>query len=1059
MSISNYLEKVSKHYQSGHATEHTYRGDFAELINSLIPNIHITNEPSNVTDCGNPDFVITKNKIPMGFIEAKDLGKDLNSKQYKEQFGRYRKALDNLIITDYISFQFFQNGDLIHEIKIAEISGDGINPLPNNFDHFKNLISNFCSFIAQTIKSPKTLAVMMAAKARLLENILENAITSDEESEENTDLKQQYQTFKDVLIHDLTPQGFSDIYAQTLAYGMFAARLHDKTLDSFSRQEAAELIPKSNPFLRKLFNHVAGVDIDERIVTTVDNLADVFRATNVEDLLKNFGKATETQDPIIHFYETFLAEYSPALRKARGVWYTPSPVVGFIVRGVDEVLKRDFDLKDGLADTRKTKIEVEVQGTSVTKGRSKGKRLTEVKEVHKVQVLDPATGTGTFLAEVVKFIYSKKFMTMKGVWSGYVDDHLIPRLNGFELLMASYSMAHLKLDILLTETGYVSTKTPRFNVFLTNTLEEFDKATPDLFSGWLSAEAKEANLIKRESPVMVVMGNPPYSVSSSNTGNWILDLIGCYKKGLNERKINLDDDYIKFIRYGQHLISRTGEGVLAYITNNSFLDGVTHRTMRKSLLDEFDSIYILNLHGSTQRSNTDTQGKNDENVFDIMQGVSITFFIKKQSQKNKSISKLFYTDVVGTREAKYKLLEKSALADFKWIEISPVEPYFFFTPKELSSLDGYKNGFYVRDLFENYNSGIQTKCDELSIHFSEGELDSVLNDFQDKSISELKSKYSKKDSSGWTYEKAKEAISNDNYSKELISFRPFDTRHTIFCDYSGGFIGRPREKTMKHMLKENIGILFPRQAITEKFGYFVTRKISDINFTGTAGQFGAGLLFPLYVYPESNGHTQEDPVPNFKKQAIDEIEDNIGIKYQEKADEGERNAFSPLDLLNYIYAILYSNTYREKYKEHLKIDFPRIPYPKDNKTFWSLVSLGNELRLLHLMELDLPNDDLGTYPVAGSNIVTRKIIKKDWDFYDKKNLIGRIWINDDQYFDNVPLSAWELYIGGYMPAQKWLKDRMGRKLGFEDISHYQMVLASLTRTIFLVNEIDKVYTV
>jgi predicted helicase len=281
---------------------------------------------------------------------------------------------------------------------------------------------------------------MMAAKARLLETILEKAVTSDEETQDNSALQQQYQTFKNILIHDLTPSGFADIYAQTLAYGMFAARLHDPTLETFSRQEAAELIPKSNPFLRKLFSHVGGVDIDDRIKTTVDNLADVFRATDIRVLLKDFGKATQTQDPIIHFYETFLAEYNPKLRKARGVWYTPEPVVDFIVRGVDEILKTEFNLKDGLADTSKTTIEVEAQGTAITKGRNKGKALTETKEVHRVQVLDPATGTGTFLAAVVKFIYQKKFNAMQGAWSSYVDEHLIPRLNGFELLMASYSI-------------------------------------------------------------------------------------------------------------------------------------------------------------------------------------------------------------------------------------------------------------------------------------------------------------------------------------------------------------------------------------------------------------------------------------------------------------------------------------------------------------------------------------------------------------------------------------------------------------------------------------------
>jgi type I restriction-modification system DNA methylase subunit len=502
MSITNYLGKVNKHYQSGHATEHTYRGDFADLVQQLVPNVHITNEPNNVTDCGNPDYVITRKKIPVGFIEAKDLGKNLNSKQYEEQFRRYRKALDNLIITDYVWFQFYQNGEKTHEIRIAKIDGTNIKPLPEYFDQFSNLIKSFCTFITQTIKSPKTLAEMMAAKARLLENILEKAITTDEVKKNNSDLQQQYDTFKEILIHDLTPQGFADIYAQTLAYGMFAARLNDKTLDTFSRKEAAELIPKSNPFLRKLFDHLAGANIDERIVTTVDNLADVFRATNIEELLKNFGKGTQTQDPIIHFYETFLAEYDPKLRKARGVWYTPEPVVKFIVRGVDEILKTEFGLKDGLADTSKTKVEVQVQGTAITKGKAKGKRITQLKEVHKVQVLDPATGTGTFLAEVAKFIYSKKFKTMQGAWSGYVDEHLIPRLNGFELLMASYSMAHLKLDLLLSETGYQAKSQQRFNIFLTNSLEEHHPDTGTLFSSWLSTEANEANIVKRDTPVV-----------------------------------------------------------------------------------------------------------------------------------------------------------------------------------------------------------------------------------------------------------------------------------------------------------------------------------------------------------------------------------------------------------------------------------------------------------------------------------------------------------------------------------------------------------------------------
>ena len=621
MSIEKYIEQINKRFKSGISKEHSYRGDLETLIRELVPGVEITNEPANVTDCGNPDYVITKGKIPVGYIEAKDIGKDLNSKVYKEQFTRYKKALDNLIITDYIWFQFFKEGELVNEIRIAEIDNTTIKPLQENFEAFTDLVKDFCSHIGQTIKSSKKLAEMMASKARLLQDILERAITSDEKTEENTLLREQYKTFKNILIHDLSPKAFADIYAQTLAYGMFAARLHDKTLYDFSRQEAAELIPKSNPFLRRLFGYVAGPDIDERIVRVVDNLAEVFRATNVEQLLKNFGKSTQTHDPIIHFYETFLAEYDPKLRKARGVWYTPEPVVNFIVRAVDDILKTEFGLPQGIADTSKTKIKVPIQGS---------KKMQE-KEVHKVQILDPATGTGTFLAEVIKHIYNKKFKAMQGAWSSYVDEHLIPRLNGFELLMASYSMAHLKLDMLLRETGYNPTKNQRFNVYLTNSLEPHHPDTGTLFANWLSTEANEANHIKRDTPVMVVMGNPPYSVSSSNKSEWIEKLMKDYKKDLNERNIQpLSDDYIKFIRYGEYFINKTGEGILAYISNNSFIDGIIHRQMRKHLLETFDKVYILDLHGNSKKKETAPDGGKDENVFDIMQGVSINIFIKKK---------------------------------------------------------------------------------------------------------------------------------------------------------------------------------------------------------------------------------------------------------------------------------------------------------------------------------------------------------------------------------------------------------------------------------------------
>lgn len=379
MTISQYIDNINNRYKHGNATEHTYRGDLQQLIESIVPEIRATNEPKR-QQCGAPDYILTKKEIPIGFIEAKDIGdKDLPGLKKtgnKEQFDRYKASLNNLIFTDYLDYHLYIDGVFVTKVTIGEITDKGIKPLSENFKSFENLIKDFSSHIGQTIKSSKKLAEMMAGKARLLSDVIEKALTSDEDNNENSTLKEQMQAFKEILIHDITPKGFADVYAQTISYGLFAARLHDPTLPTFSRQEAAELIPKSNPFLRKLFGYIAGPDLDDRIKWIVDSLIDIFLACNVEEILKNYGKNTKMEDPIIHFYETFLSEYDPLLRKARGVWYTPAPVVNFIVRAVDDILKSEFGLSEGLADTSKTNIKVE----------SFGKRVEQ--EVHKVQILE-----------------------------------------------------------------------------------------------------------------------------------------------------------------------------------------------------------------------------------------------------------------------------------------------------------------------------------------------------------------------------------------------------------------------------------------------------------------------------------------------------------------------------------------------------------------------------------------------------------------------------------------------------------------------------------------------
>ena len=709
MTSQQYIESINQRFKLGNATEHTFRGDLARLIETLVPEIVATNEPKRQS-CGAPDYILTKNDIPVGFIEAKDIGdKDLDGNRKtgnKEQFDRYKASLNNLLFTDYLSFHLYREGEFITKISIAEVGEKGIKPLPENFGVFENLIKDFCTHVGQTIKSPKKLAEMMAGKARLLSDVIGKSLTSDEANQENSTLKDQMNAFRDILIHDITPRGFADVYAQTIAYGMFAARLHDPTLPTFSRQEAAELIPKSNPFLRKLFGYIAGPDIDDRIKWIVDSLIDIFLACNVEEILKNYGKSTKMEDPIIHFYETFLSEYDPKLRKARGVWYTPAPVVNFIVRAVDDVLKTEFGLSQGLADTSQTKITLDTQNFNA----KKQKYDTVEKEVHKVQILDPATGTGTFLAEVIKHIH-QKFEGQQGIWSNYVGKHLLPRLNGFELLMASYAMAHLQIDLLLKETGYKATSSERLKVYLTNSLEESHPDTNTLFANWLSDEANAANRIKRDSPVMVILGNPPYSGESANKGEWIMNLMEDYKKEpggkqkLQEKNSKfINDDYVKFVRYGQHFIEKNGSGVLAFINPHGFLDNPTFRGMRWNLLKTYDKIYTIDLHGNAKKKETAPDGSIDVNVFDIEQGVSINIFIKTGKKKSDELGKVFHFDLYGKRDFKYDFLFENNLKSISFNQIEPKEKAFIFKQIDDTS-------------FQEYNEGIMQTSVILTTHF------------------------------------------------------------------------------------------------------------------------------------------------------------------------------------------------------------------------------------------------------------------------------------------------------------------------------------------------------
>jgi len=635
----------------------------------------------------------------------------------------------------------------------------------------------------------------------------------------------------------------------------------------------------------------------------------------------------------------------------------------------------------------------------------------------------------------------------------------LPRLNGFELLMASYAMAHLKLDLLLTETGFKPTSNQRFRVYLTNSLEEYHQDTGTLFANWLSSEANEANHIKRDTPVMCVIGNPPYAVSSTNKNDWIDNLIADYKKDLIEKSYNsLSDDYVKFIRYGQHFVEKNGSGVLAYISNNSFVDGIVFRQMRKHLLESFDKIYILDLHGNAKKKEICPDGSIDQNVFDIMQGVSINIFIKTGKKKKNELGQLFNCDLYGKREFKYDFLNDNNLKSLKWNSLENIEPNFFFIDKNYDGSVKYLKGFSTNELFKIGSSGIKTERDILTIQFTQKELINITHDLVQSDVEEFRKKHNLKiDGRDWKLHLAKEDLIGSDKILTKIHYRPFDFRFTFYTGKTKGFQAYPRKEVSDNIIgRDNFGLINLRQNnIGDEYVILITNKMTE------KGSLVCGNYFinPLYIYPKTNGQQTieqtEERTPNLNPEIVNEIADKLGLTFTNEKETTE-NTFAPIDILDYIYAVLHSPTYREKYKEFLKIDFPRVPYPKDQDTFWQLVKLGGEIRQIHLLESPRVKDYITTYPKDGDNIITTTIGKRDWELFDEEKQLGRIWINEEQYFDNIPLTAWEFYIGGYQPAQKWLKDRKGRKLEFDDILHYQKIIVALSESDRLMKEIDKI---
>jgi len=836
-------------------------------------------------------------------------------------------------------------------------------------------------------------------------------------------LHAQLLAFRENLLPDLSVDEFADMYAQTIAYGLFAARCETDNGKDFTRQQAGYLIPKTNPFLRKLFNYIAGSELDESIIWVVDDLAQILAWADMSAVLQGFGKSTGKTDPVVHFYETFLKEYDPKTREMRGVYYTPLPVVSYIVRSIDHILRTSFDKPQGLADPS-------------------------------VLVLDPAVGTATFLYMVMQEIHDAVIKQgQTGTWDNYVSEKLLPRLFGFELLMAPYAIAHLKLGRLLQDTGYQFATDRRLGIYLTNTLEEAVKHSDTIFAQWITEEANAAADIKKTKPIMVVVGNPPYSGASANKGDWAKELVQRYYQvdgsplGEKNSKI-LQDDYVKFLAFGQWRIEITGSGVLGFITNNGYLNNPTFRGMRQSLINTFTDIYILNLHGNSKKKEVAPDSGKDENVFDIQQGVSIGVFIKQTDSIGPV--KIHYADLWGKREGKYEVLAETSVATTDWIELKPSKPHYLFVPQDINLLPEYQRGWKITDVFHFTGEGFTSSRDNFAISFTLNELEKRLGALENREITDenIRDTYAVEDTGTWKLSTARKSLQNDKENKKTIVpclYRPFDGR---FCLLNPNVMDRPRFTTQSQMAKPNLALSTTRSVeVSGGFSHVLcTAQAMDRHAVSLKE---INYLFPLYLYP-SEGEMQLDGSvrrSNLNPEFIKPFSAKLWLKFIEDGKGDLQETFGPEDIFNYAYAIFHTPEYRARYAEFLKIDFPRLPLTSDKELFEELVEKGAVLVALHLMESPLLNNLITKYEVKGEHLVEKVS-------YDDKT--QRVSINKTQYFEGVPPEVWNFHIGGYQVCEKWLKDRKGRKLTIDDIDHYQKIVVALKETIRLMQEIDEV---
>jgi predicted helicase len=1027
--VKGYLKQIASVASRGDATEASYYPVLQDLLEAYcvsagVKKFHITPLPKK-TEAGNPDFRVWDGKQHItGYVEAKDPSiENLDRIEDTDQLKKYLKTFPNLILTNFLEFRLYRNGEITDRVIIGRpIVLNKLKTVPpaEKETELLKLLEKFFSFAVPKIYDAKTLATELAKRTRFLKDEVIAQELREEEETGGGFIGGFYEAFRDYLISSLTEAEFSDLYAQTITYGLFAARTRSE--NGFNRRHAYDNIPKTIGILRDVFRFISSVDLPQQMEWIIDDISEILGVTDINKILHQYFHEGKGKDPIIHFYETFLSVYDPKTREMRGVYYTPEPVVSYIVRSLHIILKEQFNKPDGFADKN-------------------------------VTVLDPAAGTLTFLAEAAKLAVDE-FVTKygEGGKKNFIKDHVLRNFYAFELMMAPYAIGHLKMSFLLEELGYRLQKDERVKLYLTNTLEMEElpeTRLPGMSS--LSEESHLAGKVKKEQPILVILGNPPYSVSSTNKSEFIEREMNFYKEAVrSEKNIQpLSDDYIKFIRFAHWKIEQDGKGLIGMITNNSYLSGLIHRGMREKLLAGFDEIYILNLHGNSRIGEKAPDGGKDENVFDIQQGVSLVIFVKRQ-KKGKGC-RVLYQDIYGLREDKYTNLRQTDVNSSKWIELKPEPPYYFFVEKDFSFQTQYDGFIAIADIFRKYSFGITTARDHFVVGFTEQEIKRRLLTFTGELPDEVVGPaLDLKDTVDWNMGTVRAAIRKADWKKSFkpYSYRPFDER---IISYLPELIERDRLEIMQHIMdKNNLVLSLTRRLRDPEWRHVLTTsRITDKTLLSSRDNC---YCFPLYLY-QSDRRVKKDLTKNilmlFEPGA--EYEAKSSNIYPEIAGILSRHykkSSTPEEIFYYIYAVLYSETYRTKYAEFLKIDFPRIPFTRDYELFMKLAEYGKALVDLHLLkssELD--------HPISKCQGDCEAKVEKPQ--YDDK--LKRVYANKDLFFENVSSEMWNYQIGGYQVCDKWLKDRKGRSLSVEEIRVYCKIVTAIQKTIEIQTAIDELH--